>query len=84
MRTGVVEKRTNGSVIFLNCIHALAPSILAASYKSLLILDNIPDASNIIDGTDSHAFTNKPIPLAIHLELIPKKSMILPPFWTIS
>src|SRR5699024_8974308 len=74
---------TKGRVIFLNCTQLDAPSIFAASYKSALMLDKMPVASNIIEGTESHALTKKPIPLDIHVELIPKKSIILPPSATI-
>ena len=79
MSTGVVEKITNGSVILTNCFHLVAPSMLAASYRSVFILDKIPVASNIDVGILIQALTNRPISLALIPASISRNPTALPP-----
>ncbi|MNI69966.1 hypothetical protein D3C73_1257460 [compost metagenome] len=56
-RSGPKDSITDGKVILLNCCSRVAPSISAASYKSLDMVDRIPITINIVIGNPIQMLT---------------------------
>ena len=65
MRYGVVTNTTYGKVILKNIFVLLAPSTLAASYKSLGIFIKIPLVMSMVYGIPSHILTMITITFAV-------------------
>ena len=92
-KIGVNDCRSSGRVMFVICCQRLAPSMLAASYRSSLMVASALMVAVIMYGKPSHRFTNRMLILAhsgsfsqgtANRPSSPSVLLTMPKFWSSS